>query len=162
MKLIQNKPAFTPKDKFWGRVQKTKTCWLWKAGKTGSGYGMVFSRRHGRQVKAHRLSFEIHNGAIPDGMAVCHKCDNRACVRPSHLFLGTQLDNMRDMYSKGRNGYTGHVGEKHSLAIFTEGIVLEIRKLRDLGWKLEQLRSKFGGSKSAIQHITSRYNWKHI
>lgn len=90
------------KDRFWPKVEKAGPgdCWLWTAGVDGHGYGKV--KIEGRCLKASRVSWELHNGAIPEGLDVCHSCDTPLCVNPSHLWLGTQLDNMRDMAAKGR------------------------------------------------------------
>lgn len=99
--MPQKRPAA---DRFWGHVDKTDACWNWTASLSkggGAGYG-VFSDDALRYVRAHRFSWELHYGAIPDGLFVLHKCDNRRCVNPEHLFLGTQLDNMRDRSAKGR------------------------------------------------------------
>src|SRR5690554_4431436 len=85
--------------KFWSRINKTDSCWLWIGRLNYSGYG-VFTTRVG--IRAHRFSWELHNGKIPDGMHVLHKCDVRHCVNPSHLFLGNHKDNMNDMIRKGR------------------------------------------------------------
>lgn len=85
---------------FWAKVHKTDDCWEWTAARMSSGYGGFYWQR-GR-VPAHRFSWEIAFGAIPEGMFVCHHCDNRLCVRPDHLFLGTALDNARDCVAKGR------------------------------------------------------------
>lgn len=75
-------------------------CWLWSGATNSSGYGHL--KAGGRATLAHRMSFEIHCGAIPAGAGVCHRCDVPACVNPAHLFLGSQLDNVRDMIAKGR------------------------------------------------------------
>lgn len=88
-------------ERFRNKVVKGKSCWVWAAGVSG-GYG-TFSV-NGQMVAAHRYSYEQANGPIPDGMKVCHHCDNMLCVNPEHLFVGTQGDNMRDMRAKGR-GY---------------------------------------------------------
>lgn len=92
-----------PETRFWAKVDRTDDCWTWTAATTGSGYGRFgHQNARGGWVAAHRFAYELANGPIPDGMFVCHKCDNPPCVNPSHLFLGTHQDNMRDMDAKGR------------------------------------------------------------
>ena len=88
---------------FWKKVRKTTSgCWGWVGASSGAGYG--HTRIGGRNISAHRTSWELHFGAVPDGMCVLHRCDNRRCVRPDHLFLGTLSDNSRDCVEKGRHG----------------------------------------------------------
>lgn len=87
-------------DRFWSKVNKTDTCWLWTATKTHGGYGLV--KANGRQGVVHRMAWELTNGPIPSGLLVCHRCDVRNCVRPDHLFLGTAKENTQDMLAKGR------------------------------------------------------------
>jgi hypothetical protein len=91
-------------DRFWARVDSSQPdgCWIWKGRRTTRGYGTV-NAGLGKNLAAHRASWQIHNGPIPDGLWVLHHCDNPSCVRPDHLFLGTHDDNMRDMALKGRN-----------------------------------------------------------
>lgn len=94
-------------DDFFARVERSGDCWEWKGASAACGYGKVYlpypGVRHGPYRKAHRVAYELQRGPIPDGLMVLHHCDNRRCVRGSHLFLGTNLDNMRDMAAKGRS-----------------------------------------------------------
>ncbi len=93
-------------ERFWKLVKKTETCWIWVGkGKSGGGYGQI--KIKGKNVSAHRFSYELHNGRIPKGdgyhgTCVLHTCDNRLCVNPQHLWLGTNADNIHDMERKGR------------------------------------------------------------
>lgn len=98
---------FTPEwiDRFWSKVDRSGICWLWTGGKSGDSYGCVCTKAlpyPKPQEYSHRIAWMFTNGPIPDGLFVLHECDTPACVRPSHLFLGTQFDNMRDMTTKGR------------------------------------------------------------
>jgi len=97
-------------QRFWNYVDKNGAngCWVWTASRHRFGYGLLVkeqstTKKRGRHRTAHRLSWELHNGAIPKGLSVLHHCDNPPCVNPAHLFLGTQADNNRDMFAKGRN-----------------------------------------------------------
>lgn len=97
---LKPKVKLTDKERFWPKVQKTETCWLWTASANEQGYGRMTV--NGKGVAAHRYSYELAYGPIPDGLNVLHRCDRPACVRPDHLFVGTQADNVVDMVTKGR------------------------------------------------------------
>jgi hypothetical protein len=92
--------SMTPDQRFWSKVQKSDGCWEWQGARNWKGYG-----EHSvncRAIKAHRYSWALHHGPIPDKALVCHRCDNPCCVRPDHLFIGNNSDNQRDAVKKGR------------------------------------------------------------
>lgn len=90
-------------DRFWERVSRSSRCWIWTGAHDRAGYGWM--RIDGIIIGAHRIAWELAYGPIPDGLLVCHHCDNPTCVRPSHLFLGDHQDNYDDMVTKGRAHY---------------------------------------------------------
>jgi hypothetical protein len=100
-------------ERFWGRVRRAKGegCWLWQGRRDRDGYGSLeaFGLRHAR---AHRVAWQITNGPIPEGMVLCHRCDNPSCVRPDHLFVASQKENIRDSLAKGRHGSLKQAGKK--------------------------------------------------
>lgn len=156
-------------ERFWLRVDtegkwmrpEIGRCWAWK-GSTSCGYGHLplAGKQH---TRAHRASWELHFGPIPDGLFVCHKCDNRPCSRPDHLFLGSHADNMADMVSKGRQGRESELrarGESHYRHRLTDGEVLEIRMR--CGESHRALAREFGVGKTTIDHILRGDTWKHL
>jgi hypothetical protein len=88
------------RERFERLITKTASCWIWGGVRGTNGYGTI--KKKSKAIRAHRASYELFVGPIPDGMHVLHKCDNPLCVNPEHLFVGTHIDNMRDMEKKGR------------------------------------------------------------
>lgn len=139
--------------RFWSKVAMGQACWEWKRSRNKTGYGQI--NINGRPRLAHRVSWEIANGPIPEGMHVCHKCDNPPCVRPDHLHLGVREENMRDMAKKGRASRTG--------ARLSLEQVQEIRDdLKYTQLSQRAIADKFGVSKSAVQRIASGESWSNI
>lgn len=151
---------------FWNKVdvRGDDECWEWTAGKFAEGYGSI--RIKNNMYLAHRVSWVLHHGEIPEhnsahGMCVCHTCDNRACVNPSHLFLGTNKDNMddRDLKERGVNV----TGEKHGMHKLTEEQVIDIRaKYIPHVYSLSMLAKEYGVHLSAIYCVVKYTTWKHV
>lgn len=101
------------KERFFAKIGRGKTeddCWTWNAATTEFGYGLMNAQ--GRQQRAHRISYKIHVGDIPEGLQICHHCDNPPCTNPKHLFMGTQDDNMKDASRKGRSAFGDRNGAR--------------------------------------------------
>lgn len=164
-----SKPHENPHDLFWKKVNKTDGCWEWTAGLTGEGYGkfsLTLPRPVGLTSKqktpqrvyvASRYSWEITNGPIPDGLFVCHKCDNPKCVRPDHLFLGDQKDNRVDAANKKRTAW----GERSGRAKLNNAQVREIRELSGTV-SLTNIAKRYDVSIGAISGIVSGRNWRNL
>lgn len=163
-----------PVQRFWGRVLKAEGCWLWTGGKTSRGYGRLKVKDGPlKDVYAHRFSYRLHFGPIPDGAYVCHHCDNPPCVRPDHLFLGSPADNTRDARRKGRMA-TGDrnasrryperrpSGEQHANSRLTVPQVVQIRERFDGGEEQKALAEQFGVSGQTIFRIVHKLTWKRL
>lgn len=143
---------------FWERVDKSAGvdgCWLWKGGVSSSGYGQVVlgSKALGRKwMNTHRFVYELIYGHIPAGMFVCHHCDVRLCVNPSHLFLGTAADNNADMRAKGRDRQPK--GETHPFARLKDSDVDAIRRLHSEGLTQTAVARRFGIHPATVSRIT--------
>ena len=132
--------------RYWKYVEIGDDCWKWSGTKC-KGYGQLSNGRGKSPVKAHRVSWFIHHGAIPKDMFVCHKCDDPECTNPNHLFLGTQSDNMRDAYNKGRiDNYVHASGEKNNVSTLTSREVKAIRKDYSAGLTMKELSIKYNHS----------------
>jgi hypothetical protein len=176
-------------ERFWSHVLKAdgNACWLWQA--SGQRYGKI--KYSGRFYSSHRMAYHLAHGPIPDGLLVCHKCDNQKCCRPDHLFAGTSADNTNDMYSKGRANKP--VGDRHGTktmphrvargdrsgarthperlvrgvdiknAKLNEVTVSEIRRLYSLGGLTQKnLGKQFGVCQMVVSKVVRRLTWRHV
>ena len=147
------------KQRFWKNVQKTDYCWNWIGSKCDGGYGQLIEKGN-KNLKTHRLSWELHYGKIPQKMCVCHKCDNPSCVRPEHLFLGNMKDNVTDMIKKNR-GHWAH-GDKHYRAKLSCNDIKTIRDLYNQGKNQSEIARKFQVTPGWIGKIVKNKYWKHV
>lgn len=152
------------RDRFFEKVdvQSPNECWMWTGSKSKKGYGRIgLGRRESGNAMAHRVSYELHVGPIPDGMVVLHKCDNPSCVNPDHLRVGTQVENLLDMRSKGRHRWGERPsGERHPMSKLTVEQVADIRSKRNHGQTLSSLAKEFGVVVGTIHFIVSGGTWK--
>lgn len=156
----------TPEERFWAKVEKTGACWLWTASlvKNG-GYGQFNLIVSGRKtpVRAHRYSYELAFGPIPDGLHVCHRCDVPRCVRPEHLFLGTDTENMRDCIAKGRFVPPPvYLGVEHHAAKLTPERVRVIRARFADGQSVTGLARAFSVNTGTISDVVRNRTWRHV
>lgn len=159
-------------ERFWAKVDKhgplpthrpeLGVCWIYTGGKTKNGYGrFTYGGRNGTQTTAHRVAFAFINGPPKD--QVLHKCDHRPCVRPSHLFDGTQADNIADMMTKGRRYQPDNRGQRNGRTILLPTQVQSIRKRYRKGeTNKSALAREFGVSSNQIGLIVQRRAWKHV
>lgn len=166
----------TVEFRFWRRVDKNGPvpghckelgrCWPWvgfRRKDAGFEYGiMARCDGTGRQVRAHRFSWELHNGPVPDGLMVMHKCDNPPCVNPAHLAVGTCLDNVRDMDSKDRRISSSLCGSEKPQSKLTEDDVAKIRGLYATGTHQSTLSARYGVSQATVSAIVLGKTWRHV
>lgn len=154
--------------RFFENIEKIPfhTCWEWIGNINSQGYGKLYI--HDRKIAAHRIAWELKNGKIAKGSGyhgtcVLHKCDNRSCVNPDHLFLGTQEDNIQDMKAKKRCKSGSQPGEKSSSAKITNEDVIEIReKYKQGNISQKELAKEFNLHQKTISNITLKQTWKHL
>ena len=148
-------------ERFWAKVDKSKGesgCWEWTGAKASNGYGKTY--HHKRPVDTHRVVWEITNGEIPNGLFVCHTCDNKSCVNPAHLFLGTPLENMIDKVNKGR--HNSPRGEGNAFHKLTDELVISVRKQHAAGVSIYRLSKDTGISKTTLRSAINRRTWRHV
>lgn len=137
--------------RFLCKVKKTETCWEWIASNR-HGYGQFCINF--KVLRAHRVSYELFKGRIPEGLYICHACDNRKCVNPEHLWLGTPTDNIQDMIKKGRAKMYGRKGK------LNEDKAEEIRQKLLNGTKYKELQKEYGVNRHSIYCIKINKSYK--
>ena len=173
----------TPEQRFWPKVNKDGPipshcpelgpCWIWTRGLGSGGYGQFWWTELKRTITAHRAAWIITNGPIPKGIDACHHCDNPPCVRPAHLFLGTNQENQLDASRKGissaaqarwrsRHPDRPATGERHGMAKLTANQVREIRTQHSSGFSLSQIARDYGVSVGTIWFIIAGVHWKSV
>lgn len=146
-----------PITAFLSKFKAGDGCWIWEGAKFGAyRYGAI--KVHGKNYRAHRYSYELFNGPIPDGKQVLHQCDVRECVNPTHLTLGTHKDNMREMAERNTVAW----GERQAQSTLTAGEVGEIRRLFGQGMSIYRLATIYDCSECAITGVVKGQTWKRI
>ncbi len=153
-----SKLVVCPQKLFWSNVDKLKEdeCWIYK--KCISTHGYARMQIKGKFIFAHRFSYELHHGKIPEGMFVCHKCDNPPCVNPGHFFLGGNMENSLDKVSKNRQSK----GESHGMHVLNESDVIQIKKMLKQGMTGYQIAKIFDVHHQTIYSIKSGCNWNWL
>lgn len=142
------RPPESLDKRFWKMVNKTDSCWLWTGKLHRTGYGLISDMINGKRkdIRAHRVSYKIHHGSLPDDMFVCHTCDTRNCVNPAHLFLGTNQENVNDMVQKKRQAH----GSKNGHSKLSPEQVSEIMTSTETQ---TELAKRYGVCQSQISRI---------
>ena len=152
--------------RFWSKVDLAgpDECWPWNGAMSSNGYG-VFNRGK-EMIGAHKMAWELRRGAAPCGVFVCHRCDNRRCCNPAHLFLGSASDNSADMVAKGRSASgirnARYRNPSRGNARLGHGTVHLIRALNQIGYSCPAVATALGMNRSTIQKIVNRKLWGHV
>ncbi len=163
----------TLEERFWPKVQKSDGCWLWAGAKSSKGYGLIGEGgRNGRDLLAHRVSYQLQVGEIPDGLSILHSCDTPLCVNPAHLRCGTTQENIAEAYEKKRkaspfadpkNRYqgprTGLKGAANTNARLTDDDIRAIRLRTD---KPRFVAKDYNITSDYVTMIRKRKVWKHV
>ncbi len=152
-------------ERFWTKVDKTNEdgCWVWTGSKDRYGYGRIGMKKNGKWTgynRATRVIWELTYGPIPNGLLLCHHCDNPPCVRIDHLYLGTKSTNARDAIASGL--WNARTGNRHPKAKLSVAKAVEIRNLSQAGSSQRELAKKFGVSRRTIRACLSRITWKEV
>jgi hypothetical protein len=147
-----------PADKLRVNSQRQGDCIEWTGSKNAKGYGRTTFL--GKMKLTHRVAYELVHGPISDDMRVCHRCDNPPCINPDHLFLGTQADNVSDMFKKGR----GHDrrGEGHAQVKLTNAQVIEIRRCHAAGESMKSLATRYNYNMGSMWSLLKGRTWSHL
>ena len=155
-----NKKKMSFRKRFWAKVNigEEKDCWEWQGAYFVDGYGQ-FYLTSSVKIRSNRMAWTLANGLIPKGLCVLHLCNNRKCVNPKHLYVGTRTDNAHDRLISGN----APKGEDHKLSKLTEQDVIEIReKYIPRKYSQYKLAQEYGVTRTAIEQITTGRNWKHL
>ena len=145
--------------RFWSKVTKTKTCWLWNGSGGLTGYGRI--KINGRPILVHRFSYELHFGPIPPGMSICHGCPGGGtpgCVNPAHLRAGSPTSNMADARESGRMA----IGERHGIAKLRTEQVRAIRSKANQGSSIRALSHEYSVDWNTIKSVVTHRTWRHV
>ena len=155
--LFHTRRIQTVDQRFWKKVERGETCWIWKGARFKTGYGKFWDSEKKGMGTAHRAAYTLAHGSIPRDLLVCHTCDNRICVRPDHLFLGTDVDNMKDMWRKGRG--TAQRGEQCRSARLTEA---DVRYIRQASESDAVLAVRYDVATITVYQARHGIRWKHV
>jgi hypothetical protein len=155
----RNTKGLTVREKLAFYSNDLGDCIEWTGPKTNAGYGVLgLGGRNGKDYLAHRLSYEQKYGEIPEGLCACHKCDNRWCVNPDHIFIGTKKDNTHDALRKHRLS----CGEDNNLSKLKESDVIDIHSMATSGVMQKTIMAKYNITRTTIYMIKNQQSWRHL